>query len=61
MEEKIVHIPLTHTAPINHNDMPLRKVVHGKDLPEGCRLSKKSQSQRNLSLKNNLPRERRTL
>lgn len=35
MEEKMVHIfPIlfAHTTPINHNDMPLSEIVHGKDI-----------------------------
>jgi hypothetical protein len=36
VEKKMVHrllISLAHTAPIDHNYVPLPKVVHGKDLP----------------------------
>jgi hypothetical protein len=40
IEKKMVNrlpIPLTHTTPINHNDMPLSKIVHDKDLSYGRR------------------------
>jgi hypothetical protein len=50
-------IPLAHTARIDHNDMPLLKVVHGKDLPYGRRPSKKSRSQRSLNPSNTIPKE----
>jgi hypothetical protein len=35
MEKKIVYelpIPFTHIASIDHNDMPISKIVRGKDL-----------------------------
>jgi hypothetical protein len=35
MEKKMVnglHIPLIHATPVNHNDMPLPKIVHVKDI-----------------------------
>jgi hypothetical protein len=34
MEKKMVHglsIPLAHVSLINHNDIPLAKIVHDKD------------------------------
>jgi hypothetical protein len=61
MEKKMVQIlpiPLTHIAPINHNDMLLPKNVHGKDLPCGCQPKKESHPQKNLSPPNTLPREK---
>ena len=51
-------IPLTHIAPINHNDMPFPKNVHGKDLPCGCLPKEESHPQKNLSPPNALPREK---
>jgi len=60
VEKKMVHrllISLAHTAPIDHNYVPLPKVVHGKDLPYNHRPSKKSHSQRNLGPPNTLPRK----
>jgi len=34
-------IPLAHIIPVNHNDLPLPKIVHGKD-PLGRRPNKES-------------------
>jgi hypothetical protein len=36
MKKMLIHklsIPLTHTTPINHNEIQLPKIIHGKDLP----------------------------
>jgi hypothetical protein len=59
MEKKVAHrlpIPFTYTALIEHYDMPLPKIIHGKNLlyrPP----SKKGRPQKNLSLPNTLLRE----
>jgi hypothetical protein len=60
MEKKMIHrltAPFTHITPIDHNDMPLYKVVHGKNLPEGGRPCKESRFQRNLNSLNTISRE----
>jgi hypothetical protein len=47
MEKKMVHglpIPLTHTTPIDHNNMLLPKVVHCKEFSYGRQPNKKSLS-----------------
>jgi hypothetical protein len=64
MEKKMVHrlhIPLTHTAPIDHNDILLPKIVNGKDLSKVHRPRKKSHPKRNLSPPNTLPREKNVI
>jgi len=58
MEKKMVYrfpIPFAHTTPINHNDMPHPKIVHGKNFSYNHWLSKKSHSQWNLGPSNTLP------
>jgi hypothetical protein len=62
MVHKIL-IPITHTSPINYNDMPLPQIVHGKNLTYGRRPSRKGHPQMNLNLNppNTLPRELRAI
>jgi hypothetical protein len=54
-------IPLAHVSLINHNDIPLAKIVHDKDFFQGRRPSEKSHSQRGLGLPNTLPRKMNTI
>jgi hypothetical protein len=37
-------IPFAHAAPINHDDMPLPKIVYGKNLPYNNRPSEKKKN-----------------
>jgi hypothetical protein len=44
MEKNVVYgllISFTHATLINYNDVVLPKIIHDKDLPKGCRASKK--------------------
>jgi hypothetical protein len=48
IKKKMVHrIPIlfAHNTPINHNSVPLPKIVYGKDLPWGCRSHKEGHPQ----------------
>jgi hypothetical protein len=67
MKTKMVHelsIPFAHAAPINHDDMPLPKIVYGKNLPYNNRPSEKKKKrhfQMNLSPPNTLPGDKNVI
>jgi hypothetical protein len=50
-------IPFTYAAPVNHNEVPLPEIVHGKDLSKSRWPSKEGHPQRNLSPPNTLSRK----
>jgi hypothetical protein len=64
MEKKMVYglpNPFAHAAPINHDNMPLPKIVNGKNLSSNCRPSKKSHFHINLGPPNTLPEEKNVI
>ena len=55
---KISPISLTHTTPIQNQNLLFPKIISGQNIPQSYSPNKKSNSRRDLRLPNSLPRER---